>query len=300
MNVIECSNLKKSFKHFAAIDDLSIKIEENKMTGLIGRNGAGKTTLLKLIAGFLRPTSGEIKVFSQDPFNSLLVSANLIYIDNQMLFPSTFTLFDILNSAGSFYPNWDKGLAYKLLDYFYLDRTKSHSSLSKGMQSTFNVILGLAAHCPLTIFDEPTTGMDAAVRKDFYRALLKDYVAHPRTIILSSHLLNEIEDILEDILLLKNGTKCLHLAVTSFKEYALGLRGNASVIHQLIGNRTVIHEEQFARNNVFLVVKHDFSEHQLYELKRSDVGYSSVPTEDLCVYLTSKTKGGIDDVFCRS
>lgn len=300
MSVIECSNLNKTFNRLVAIDDLSFEIEENKITGLIGRNGAGKTTLLKLIAGFLRPTAGEVRVFSDNPFNSLLVSNNLIYIDDHMLFPSTFSLLDILKAAGSFYKNWDEALAVNLLDYFSLDGTKSHSTLSKGMQSTFNVILGLAAHSPLTIFDEPTTGMDAAVRKDFYRALLKDYMAHSRTIILSSHLLNEIESILEDVLLLRDGTKCLHLGVSALKEYALGLRGNASAIRQLIGDKAIIHEEQFAQNNVYIVVKQDFSEQQLYELKKVDVTVSSVPTEDLCVYLTAKTKGGIDDVFCRS
>ncbi len=300
MSVVECTGLKKSYKHVYAIENLSFAIEGKKITGLIGRNGAGKTTLLKLIAGYLRPTAGEITVFSRNPFNNINVSANLIFVDDHMIFPASFTLKDILKSVGSFYNNWDNEFALKLLDYFSLNPKQFHSKLSKGMQSTFNVIIGLASRCSLTIFDEPTTGMDAAVRKDFYRALLKDYVEYPRTVIFSSHLLNEIENILEDILLIKNGTKCLHLPVTEFKDYALGLRGNTQEVTRLLGGIEVLHREGFAPDSVFAIVKNDFSELKLQELKKAGILLSAVPTEDLCVYLTAKTKGGIDDVFSRN
>ncbi|MGO4886675.1 ABC transporter ATP-binding protein [Anaerobacillus sp. MEB173] len=203
--MIECNELTKTYGGKKALNNLSFMIEENKITGIIGRNGAGKTTLLKIIAGFLRETSGEIKVFSEKPFNSLTVSANMIFVDDQMSLPTTLSLQEILEVAATFYKNWDMELAQRLFDYFSFHRDQRHSSLSKGMKSTFNMILGLSARCPLTIFDEPTTGMDAAVRADFYRALLKDYIAYPRTILISSHHLDEIEDLLEDVLLIKEG-----------------------------------------------------------------------------------------------
>jgi len=178
MSVIQCENLTKSFGRFKALDSLSFEIEENKITGLIGRNGAGKTTLLKLIAGYLKPTSGELHVFLQHPFNSLLVSGNTIFVDDNMAFPESFTLEDILTEVAPFYPNWDARLAAGLFDYSSVNPKIRHSRLSKGSKSLFNSIIGIASHCPLTIFDEPTTGMDSAVRKDFYRALLKDYLEY--------------------------------------------------------------------------------------------------------------------------
>lgn len=205
MSVIQCEDLTKSFGKLKAIDHLSFEIEENKITGLIGRNGAGKTTLLKMIAGYLKPTSGELKVFSEKPFNSLNVSANTMFVDDTMTFSDSMTLVDILIEVASFYPNWNSSLASGLFDYFSFNPNQPHNNLSKGSKSTFNSILGIASRCPLTIFDEPTTGMDSAVRKDFYRALLKDYLEYPRTIILSSHLLSELEEILEDILLINHG-----------------------------------------------------------------------------------------------
>ena len=154
-----------------------------------------------MIAGFFRETSGEIEVFSETPFNNLNVSANTIYMDDQMTFPASLNLAELLEEAERFYRNWNAELADGLLDYFSLNPKQLHNKLSKGMKSTFQMIFGLSERCALTIFDEPTSGMDAGVRKDFYRALLKDYIAYPRTIILSSHHLNEIEDLMEDVLL---------------------------------------------------------------------------------------------------
>ncbi|MGP7816433.1 ATP-binding cassette domain-containing protein [Niallia sp. 01092] len=176
MIVVKCKNLEKRYKHHTAVNNLSFTIEENKITGLIGRNGAGKTTLLKMIAGHYKKSAGDLKVFSEDPYASLKVSTNMIFVDDQMVFPPSLTLSEIFQYAKSFYANWNDPLAKGLFDYFSFHPKTLHHKLSKGMKSTFNMIIGLAARCPLTIFDEPTTGMDAAVRQDFYRALLKDYI----------------------------------------------------------------------------------------------------------------------------
>lgn len=300
MKVIECSRLSKSYERTKAINNLSFSIEEYKITGLIGRNGAGKTTLLKIIAGLLHKTSGEIRVFLEEPFNNLKVSANIIFIDDNLAFPKSFCLGDILETAGAFYANWDMALARGLLEYFALHPKQFHENLSKGMRSTFNVILGISSRCPLTIFDEPTVGMDGAVRKDFYRALLKDYVQNPRTIILSSHLLNEIENILEDILLIDKGEKCLHMPITYLKELAIGLRGKKEIVDELTKDTETYHQETLGKDSSFKVVKNDFSQAKLQYAKKAGVEILPVTAEDIYIYLTSGNKGGIDDVFNRN
>jgi len=300
MNVIDSGGLTKIYGNLKALDNLSFNIEENKITGLIGRNGSGKTTLLKLIAGFLHKTSGELKVFSENPFNSIKVSSNMIFIDDNMSFPASLHLVDILEAAGSFYDNWDAGLANGLFDYFGLNPRQPHSNLSKGMKSTFNMIIGLSARCPLTIFDEPTTGMDVAVRKDFYRALLKDYLQNPRTIIISSHLLNEVEHVLEDILLLGEGQKRIHIPVEELREFAIGLKGKTDIVQELATGKEVYHRENFGKDSTYVVVKNDFSEGRLQNAKLSGIEIIPVTTDDLCVFLTSRNKGGIDDVFNRN
>jgi ABC-2 type transport system ATP-binding protein len=297
MSVIECRGLSKVYGRATALNNLSFKIEENKITGLIGRNGAGKTTLLKIIAGYMKETTGEVKVFSEHPFNNLNASSNTIFIHDQMNLPTSLNLKEILEIADSFYGNWDHGLADRLFNYFSLNPLQHFSGLSKGMKSTFSMILGIAARCPLTIFDEPTTGMDAAVRKDFYRALLRDYLAYPRTIILSSHHLDEIEDLLEDILLLKDGKELLHLPVADLKEWAIGIQGKSSSVNEWIIDKEVVYTKSLEFNQVLAVIKNDLTEMEIQKIKSEGMGVTTVATSDLCVYLTSKTKGGIDDVF---
>ncbi|MFD2044182.1 ATP-binding cassette domain-containing protein [Ornithinibacillus salinisoli] len=294
MNVVACKELTKQYGENKALDGLTFTLNENTITGLIGRNGAGKTTLLKILAGFWYETSGDVQVFSVHPFNSLSVSANTVFIDDQMTFSNSLTLKELLNEADRFYENWDTDLAERLFQYFGFDPYEIHENLSKGKKSTFNMIIGLAAKCALTIFDEPTTGMDAAVRKDFYRALLKDYLAHPRTIIISSHHLDEVEDVLEDVLLINEGKDYLHLPIDELKEYAVGLSGKSAIVRQWISNKEVIYSQNVGFDNSYVVVKNDF-EHE--SAKRLGMEVSPVTPSDLCVYLTNQTEGGIDDVF---
>ncbi|RZT16506.1 ABC transporter ATP-binding protein [Fictibacillus sp. BK138] len=297
MKVVECKELTKRYGKAKAINNLSFELTENKITGLIGRNGAGKTTLLKMIAGYLHHTSGDIQVFSENPFNNLKVSANSIFIDNGMSFSPSLTLEELLETSGEFYPNWDQRLAKRLFDYFSFNPLQSHVNLSKGMKSTFNMIIGLAARCPLTIFDEPTSGMDAGTRKDFYRALLKDYIAHPRTIILSSHLLSEVEDILEEILLIKNGEKLLHMPIEILKEYSIGISGKATAVSEWTSNKETIFTQSIGVDGSYVVIKNDCSLRDLEIARDIGLEVSSVSAEDVCTYLTSKTKEGIDHVF---
>ncbi|MDT8861592.1 ABC transporter ATP-binding protein [Alkalihalobacillus sp. MEB130] len=297
MSVIDCINVTKRYGRETALENLTFSIEKNKITGIIGRNGAGKTTTLKILAGYIQESSGDVKVFSEHPFNSLMVSANTIFVDDQMNLPSSLNLAEILNNAEMFYENWDCELAERLFSYFSFHPKQTHDQLSKGKKSTFNMIIGLASRCALTIFDEPTTGMDAAVRSDFYRALLKDYLAHPRTILLSSHHLNEIEELLEDILLLKDGQVYLHMSLMELKELAVGLTGKKDEIQKWISNKEVYYESRVGINDNYVVVENTFTKEELAKLTATGITISQVASNDLCVYLTNTSKGGIDDVF---
>src|SRR5690625_3974871 len=118
-----------------------------------------------MIAGFWRKTSGNIQVFGEDPFDSLTISANTIFVDDQMTFPETLTLEELLEDASKFYHHWDTVFANRLFNYFNFNKRQLHHHLSKRQQSTFNMIVGLASRSPLTILDAPTTGRDSAVRK---------------------------------------------------------------------------------------------------------------------------------------
>lgn len=298
MNTVECANLVKTFSQKRAVDGLTAQIGENRITGLIGRNGAGKTTFLKLIAGYLRKTSGTLSVFGQNPFNSLTVSGNLIFVDDSMSFPQSLTLGDIIAEMPRFYHNFDSALALRLLDYYSLDKKQHTAKLSKGQRSTFNSIVGISARAALTIFDEPTTGMDAAARKDFYRALLKEYIAFPRTVILSSHLLGELSGLLEDIMLIDNGRLCAMMTADEAAGYAAGLRGGAQAVEKFAGERQVLHREEFA-GGLYLVVKGQLTPQEAAITRENGVEVLPVEADDLCIYLTQRNKGGIDNALRR-
>lgn len=300
MRVLEFESVTKTYGKKKALDNLTFSLGENKITGLIGRNGAGKTTMLKIAAGFMRESSGEVSVFGENPFNNLTVSANMIMIDNDMNLPAALNLEELLEAAADFYHNWDMKLARNLLEYFSLDPKQTHAGLSKGMKNTFNAILGLAARCPLTIFDEPTNGMDAGVRKDFYRALLKDYIANPRTIIISSHHLNEVEDILEDILLLKDGKQFLHMPIEELREYAVVVSGKEEAVKTWLRGHEVFHRNNGEFGRTYAVIKNDLTDDQIASAMKNNLEFSTISNEDLCLYLTSQEKGGIDDVFNKS
>src|SRR5690625_2077209 len=213
-----------------------------------------------------------------------------------MTFPETLTLEELLEDASKFYHHCDTVFANRLFNYFNFNKRQLHHHLSKGQQSTFNMIVGLASRSPLTIFDEPTTGMDSAARKDFYRALLKDYLAYPRTIILSSHHLDEIEGLLEDVLLVDEGKKFFHLPMTELKGWAVAFSGKSTQIDEWMNGRERLYTKQIGSNS-YVVVKNDFSEGAFQSANLSGLDVSAVSPNDVCVYVTNKKKGGIDDVF---
>ncbi|SFJ75060.1 ABC-2 type transport system ATP-binding protein [Halobacillus dabanensis] len=302
MKAIKCEALTKTYYRKKALNDLTFSVEENKIVGLVGRNGAGKTTLMKILSGFSKAKTGVVEVYGRRPFNNLFVSANTIYIDDQMNFPTTLMLNEILEEGRRFYHNWDHDLALRLFEYFGFHRKQHHNELSKGKESTFNMIVGLASRSPLTIFDEPTTGMDAAVRKDFYRALLKDYLAHPRTILLSTHHLEEMEDVLEEVVLLHEGSLHLHMSMDDLKEYSVGLSGKISEMEPFLQGRDVLYKQNRAVDDCYAVIRNDLTGGEYRQMQQAGIITSPVSASDLCVYMTSETsgKGSVDDVFERS
>ncbi|QUG43168.1 ABC transporter ATP-binding protein [Psychrobacillus sp. INOP01] len=294
MNVIDCQKVSKGFRRTNALVNITFQLTEQKITGLIGRNGAGKTTLLKVLAGLTKHNSGEVSVFGKNPYNNLMVSANSILVDDQMTFPDSLTLEEILQSAPAFYKRWDAQLAARLFQYFKLNSKQQHSKLSKGARATFNMIFGLSTRSELTMFDEPTNGMDEAVRTDFYRALLKDYIAHPRTILISSHHLAEIEHLLENILLIHNGKVVLHESLDEVKEYAVAVQGPIADVERWTEGEEILHSKRVDAQRLYVVVKNNS---KLERARLEGAVIQALPASEVCMYVTSETKGGIDDVF---
>ncbi len=296
MNIIQCEELSKSFGRRHALQRVTCAIHAEKIIGVIGRNGAGKSTLLNIFAGYLKPTSGTCEVFNENPFNNIQTAANTIFIDDLLSFSDYLSLKDILKMGADFYPNWQGELAHRMLEYANLDLTVKHQQLSKGQMATFNLVYGLVSRCALTILDEPMNGMDEVIRTDFYRAILKEYIAFPRTILISSHHLQEMESILEEILLIDEGSVITHAPVDEFKEQLIALSGPSDALESLLADSDVYAKKTAGGMTTAIV---DASRLFVSEdmLLAQGIIKSSLTASEVCKYLTSKKGSDIDAIF---
>jgi ABC-2 type transport system ATP-binding protein len=221
--VVEVRQLTKSYGSVLAVNQVSFSIEAGKIYGLLGRNGAGKTTIMRIITAQLFPTSGEVKVFGVHPYENSRVLSQICFVKDSQKYPNGYRVLDVLEQAAFFFPQWDREYAFALVEAFRLPLSRLMKALSRGMLSAAGVIVGLASRAPLTIFDEPYLGLDAVARSIFYDRLLEDYAEHPRTVILSTHLIDEISRLLEHILVIDQGRLALD-------EDAEALRGRAFTV----------------------------------------------------------------------
>ncbi|MFC7405247.1 ABC transporter ATP-binding protein [Georgenia alba] len=206
---VRAEGLTVRFGDTTALDGVALSVPAGSITGLLGRNGSGKTTLLSAIASFRRPTEGRVLVDGEDPFENerLMEQICLVRESGDVLHDERLTT--NLEYFATTRPTWDDALAERLLETFQLDAAKKVSQLSRGQRSAFGITMGLASRAPLTMLDEVHLGMDAPSRYAFYDALLEDYVAHPRTIVLSSHLISELDRLLEHVVVLDRGSVLL-------------------------------------------------------------------------------------------
>ncbi|KGR75684.1 ATP-binding cassette domain-containing protein [Ureibacillus manganicus] len=293
---IVCNEVIKKYRNHKALKSMSFLIEEDKITGLIGRNGAGKSTLLKIVAGLQKATSGHVQIYGEQPFNNLKVASNLVFIEDTMSFSPIFNLGELFQMAKDFFPHWQDDLARKLLAYANISEKEYHHHLSKGQKSTFNLIYGLATRCKVTLLDEPMNGMDEAIRSDMYRAILKEYIAFPRTIIISSHHLHEIEHLTEDVLLINHGHVTLHAPLEDVKGLLVKLVGNITKIKESIPSAEIYYENESLVNGEVIVEATSIASRET-ELSQQGISIHPVSASEVCKYLTSQTRGGIDDVF---
>ena len=205
MSALEIKNVSKTFKDTKALDNVSVRIEENKIYGLLGRNGAGKTTLLNIINNRLYPDQGSVTLDGQDVSENDQILKQFYLIGEKNLFPDTIKVKDAFKWSGEFFPNFDMEYALKLSELFELPLKKKVTALSTGYQSIFRNITALSVNTPFIFLDEPVLGLDANHRELFYKTLIQKYSDDPFTCVISTHLIDEVATVLEDIIIIKKG-----------------------------------------------------------------------------------------------
>ncbi|SFS67769.1 ABC transporter ATP-binding protein [Paenibacillus sp. BC26] len=284
--VIEAKHLTKVFGNYKAIDDISFEIEENKIYGLLGRNGAGKTTIMHMITAQLFKTSGELLVFGEDPYENNRVLRQICFIKESQKYPDNFKVVDVLETAALFFPQWDSAYARELVAEFKLPLKRRVKKLSRGMLSAVGIIVGLASRAPITIFDEPYLGLDAVARTIFYDRLMEDYALHPRTVILSTHLIDEVSRLLEHIIVINEGKLLLNEEADSLRGRAYTVTGPIAKIESYTANKKIIHSEGMGGyRSATIYGSLVASDQKTAEALGLDI--STVTIQQLIVYLTS-------------
>jgi len=244
--VIEVRSLSKSYggergARVRAVDDANFSLEENRIHGLLGRNGAGKTTLMQLITGQEFATSGEIRVFGASPVENARVLSGVCFIKESQRYPDDFRVKHVLGTAPHFFANWDAAFAAELIERFRVPVNRRMKKLSRGQLSAVGVIVGLASRAPLTFFDEPYLGLDAVARQLFYDTLLADFSEHPRTIVLSTHLIDEVSNLLEHVIVIDEGRIIIDADAEDLRGSAVDVVGPRAAVDAFVEGREVLH-----------------------------------------------------------
>ncbi|HZX46655.1 MAG TPA: ABC transporter ATP-binding protein [Clostridia bacterium] len=230
MKPIEVKGITKYYRENKALDNVTFTMEPGKIYGLLGRNGAGKTTLLNLITNRIFPSSGEIRIGGESVHENDSALGIIYYMTEKNLFPDSERIKNIFKWTRQFYPAFDMDYAGGLSDKFGLDIKKKVKSLSTGYASIFKAITALASNSDILLFDEPILGLDANHRDMFYKELLASYADKPRTIIISTHLIEEVAPVLEEVIIIKEGKLVIKQPVEKLLAHAYTVSGEASKV----------------------------------------------------------------------
>ncbi|MGV8969753.1 MAG: ABC transporter ATP-binding protein [Microbacteriaceae bacterium] len=279
------SGLTRTFGAVTAVDSVTISIEPNVITGLLGRNGAGKTTLMQLLTGQQFASSGSIAVFGENPLENSRILERICFIKESQRYPDNFTAGHALRSASWFFANWDEDFAGRLVADFGLPTDRDIKKLSRGQLSAVGVIIGLASRADLTFFDEPYLGLDAVARTMFYDHLLADYSQHPRTIVLSTHLIDEVSKLLEHVIIIDNGRILVDEDTDDLRGRMDSVVGKASDVDAFSTGRHIYQRDSIGGISSAVVAGLSTSERAEAEALGLEVG--TVSLQQLVVHLTT-------------
>jgi ABC-2 type transport system ATP-binding protein len=227
MSVIEARNLRKAYGKTVAVDGVNLQVEEGRILGLIGPNGAGKTTALNAILG-LSPYQGELKVLGRDPWterDALMLEVS--FVADVAVLPRWIRVSQALDYVEGVHPRFDRAKAEGFLARTTIQRSSKVRELSKGMVAQLHLALVMAIDAKLLVLDEPTLGLDILYRKQFYDSLLNDYFDGSRTIVVTTHQVEEIQDVLTDLMFINKGRIVLSCSMEEFESRYLELMVNA-------------------------------------------------------------------------
>ena len=216
--VIEVANLTRRFGEKTALSSVSLSFPRGGVYGLVGANGAGKTTLIKHILGLLQAESGSVRIFGLDPVaEPVAVLSRLGYLSEENDLPGWMRVDELIRYSRAFYQNWDDRYAEELRQSFALDPAAKIKDLSKGQKSRAGLLVALAYRPELLVLDEPSSGLDPIVRRDILGAVIRTIADEGRTVLFSSHLLDEVEQVADHVTMIRQGNIVMSAPLAEIK-----------------------------------------------------------------------------------
>ncbi len=245
--LLRVKDVARRFRQRRALDGLTLDIPQGRIVGLLGRNGAGKSTLLRIVSGQLKPNAGEALIDDQAVFDNARALGELCLIGDTPDFGMLGKAGDLLYVCGGLFPAWDDAYARALLARFELPLNRRMRQFSRGMQTSLMLSVGLASGARLTVFDEPSLGLDAVMRERFYDLLLEEKNRHPqRTFLLSTHLIDEVARVLDSAVLIDAGRLLCQGALAELTRGYLSVSGSPEAVRERTEGLTLLKEEALA------------------------------------------------------
>lgn len=280
-----------AIKNEEILSDINANFTPGKIYGLLGRNGAGKTTLISLIASYRKVDQGSITLDGKTIYENdeMMQHVNFIY-NTKEASTETDQVKEYVESHAMFRNDFDQDYAYELLKKFKIDDSKSFNDLSQGQQAAVNATLGLALLSKVTIFDEVTNGMDAPTRELFYEEVLETEDRENRIIILSTHIISEMEHLFDEIVMMHNGKILLQEPTNDLLEKGFTVAGKAEKVRDFTLNKNVIKVKFLGALQIDTVIGYLSPEEMAYA-EDNHLDISRLALQELFISLTNDDKG---------
>ncbi|GGM68790.1 ABC transporter [Lentzea pudingi] len=287
---IDVQGLTVRYGDTVAIDDMSFSLSGNKIYGLLGRNGAGKTSLMSALAGYRKP-SGSVQLDGAPVFENAASMRQVCLVRHSAdAADKSDKVSHVLEYGAAWRDTWDNDYALELVDLFRIGLKTKVGELSLGQRSALGVVIGLASRSPLTMLDESHLGMDTPTRYAFYDTLLHDFMAHPRTIVISTHLIEELSSLLEEVLIIDAGRLVLQEEADVLRSRGTEVTGNASDVDEFTAGLTVLGEKSLGRTKAAMVYG-ALDDGQLVRARQLGLELGPIALQDLFVHLTEPVGG---------
>lgn len=280
--MIKLKNVTKQYGNSKALNNFNLTIEENGIYCLLGRNGAGKTTLLKSIAGYQNISEGEILV-DEKKITTSTMETNVSYIEN-FAKHFNFSVSKLIKVASNLDSSFDYDFADEMVERFELDRNKKFKKLSLGMKTMISTIICLASNKPVVLLDEPVLGFDAIMRTEFYDLLLESFERHPRIIIVSTHIIDEISKYIQKLIIIDKGKLKFYDDINVIDEKAYSISGLNKDVDNVTENLNVIDEERTGEFSTKYIFDNRIN-------KNDKITITSTSLQDFFVHLVSRKRG---------